>query len=453
MIVFTFVSLLSCTTNIKRNMAGAVRSYPGITEDVLANIKGKTVEAVDELVPNVRIPSGTAVERTVQRALRFVLPLVALISFAVARGERLGSVRDLYDGNLPLPVEVETLRHIDRVFPSAIVRHGSALAPLPQSTRQIKDVTFVSAGQPLRLADYIRLNRVTGLLVLKNGQIALERYELGNTPRSRWMSFSVVKSITSTLAAAALQDGLIKSLDDPVTHYLPQLRGSGYDGATIRNVLQMASGVRWNETYTNPSSDRRRMLDLQGAQRPGALLALMAGLPRAHAPGTFWNYNTGETYVLGALVRAAVKRPLSQYLSEKIWSTFRMEEDATWWTESPGGVEFGGSGFAATLRDYGRFGQFVLDGGKAGGKQIVPPDWFPDAGLSKRVGNRVVPYGYMWWSELRGAFRAFGIFGQSIYINPQQHVVIVVWSAQEKPTGSSEVDDAGFFESVLRALG
>jgi hypothetical protein len=262
-IVFTFVSLLSCTTNIKRNMAGAVRSYPGITEDVLANIKGKTVEAVDELVPNVRIPLGTAVERTVQRALRFVLPLVALISFAVARGERLGSVRDLYDGNLPLPVEVETLRHIDRVFPSAIVRHGSALAPLPQSTRQIKDVTFVSAGQPLRLADYIRLNRVTGLLVLKNGQIALQRYELGNTPRSRWMSFSVVKSITSTLAAAALQDGLIKSLDDPVTHYLPQLRGSGYDGATIRNVLQMASGVRWNETYTNPSSDRRRMLDLQ----------------------------------------------------------------------------------------------------------------------------------------------------------------------------------------------
>lgn len=397
-------------------------------------------------MPNFRM-------RIVRRALPFGLLVVTLVSLPLAVGERLGSVRDLYDGNLPLATEVDTLRHIDRVFPSATVRHGPAPAPLPRSAKQINDVAFVSAGQPLRLADYIRLNRVTGLLVLKNGQIALERYEIGNTPESRWMSFSVVKSITSTLAAAALQDGLIKSLDDPVTSYLPQLRGSGYDGATVRNVLQMASGVRWNETYTNPSSDRRRMLDLQDAQRPGALLAFMAGLPAAHPPGTYWNYNTGETYVLGALVRAAVKRSLSQYLSEKIWSTFGMEKDATWWTESPGGTEFGGSGFAATLRDYGRFGQFVVESGKSGGKQIVPPGWFPDAGLPKRVGNRLVSYGCGWWSEPRGAFRAYGIFGQSIYINPQQHVVIVVWSAQEKPTGSAAVDDSAFFEGVLRALG
>jgi CubicO group peptidase (beta-lactamase class C family) len=178
----------------------------------------------------------------------------------------------------------------------------------------------------------------------------------------------------------------------------------------------------------------------------------MATLPAASPPGTSWNYNTGETYVLGALVRAAVKRPVSQYLSEKIWSTFAMEEDATWWTESPGGVEFGGSGFAATLRDYGRFGQFVLENGNSAGKQVVPAGWFPDAGLPKRVGDRLVPYGYMWWSEPGGAFRAYGIFGQSIYINPKQRVVIVVWSAQQKPTGSAMVNDLDFYEGVLRAL-
>jgi CubicO group peptidase (beta-lactamase class C family) len=147
----------------------------------------------------------------------------------------------------------------------------------------------------------------------------------------------MVKSITSTLAAAAVQDGLIGGLDDPVTKYLPQLRHSAYDGASIRNVLQMASGVRWNETYTDPSSDRRKMLDLQTQQRPGALLRFMATLPRAARPGTEWNYNTGETYVLGAVVRAAVKRPLSQFLSEKIWSSFAMEQDATWWTGIPWG--------------------------------------------------------------------------------------------------------------------
>jgi CubicO group peptidase (beta-lactamase class C family) len=366
--------------------------------------------------------------------------------------EPIGSVRDVYDGTLPLGVEVNTFRHIDRVFPSAIVKQGGSVFPLLPAARQLDDVIFVSAGKSLHLADYLRLNRVAGLLVLKNGQVVLERYEFGNTPQTRWVSFSVVKSITSTLAASALKDGSIGSLDDAVTKYLPQLRGSAYESASVRNILQMASGVRWNEAYTDPTSDRRRMLDLQTQQRPGGLLQFMATLPRAAPAGTRWNYNTGETYVLGALVRAAVKRPLSQYLSEKIWSSFAMEQEATWWTESPGGVEFGASGFAATLRDYGRFGQFVLEGGMAGGKQVVPDGWFPNAGQSKRVGRELVPYGYMWWSEPEGAFRAFGIFGQSTYINPREKVVIVVWSAQPKPTGSAVVSDTDFYMGVLQAL-
>ncbi|MBV8864370.1 MAG: beta-lactamase family protein [Acidobacteriaceae bacterium] len=378
--------------------------------------------------------------------------LTGLFGLALGGQERIGSVREVYDGTLPLELEVNTFRHIDRVFPSAIVKIGGRVFPLLKAPRQLSDVTFLSAGQQLHLADYVRLNRVTGLLVLKNGQIVLERYGFGNTPQTRWVSFSVVKSITSTLTAAAVQEGLIGSLDDSVTKYLPELRGSGYDGASIRNVLQMASGVRWNEAYTDPSSDRRKMLDLQTAQRPGALLRFMATLPRAARPGTEWNYNTGETYVLGALVRAAVKRPLAQYLSEKIWSSFAMEQEATWWTESPKGIEFGGSGFAATLRDYGRFGEFVLEGGAAGGRQVVPPGWFPEAGQPKRVGDQLVPYGYMWWSEPEGAFRAFGIFGQSIYVNPKWKVVIVVWSAQQKPTGSAVVSDNSFFAGVLQAL-
>jgi CubicO group peptidase (beta-lactamase class C family) len=377
---------------------------------------------------------------------------IVLLGMALGGEERLGSVRDVYDGTLPLDVEVNTFRHIDRVFPSAIVKHGERVFPLPQAKRQLRDVTFVVQGRQFHLADYIRLNRVAGVLVLKDGQIALEQYEFGNTPETRWVSFSMVKSITSTLAAAAVHDALIGGLDDPVTKYLPQLRHSAYDGASIRNVLQMASGVRWNETYTDPSSDRRKMLDLQTQQHPGALLRFMATLPRAARPGTQWNYNTGETYVLGALVRVAVKRPLSQYLSEKFWSSFAMEQDATWWTESPGGVEFGGSGFAATLRDYARFGQFVLQGGVAEGKQVVPRGWFPNAGQPKRVGDELVPYGYMWWSEPQGAFRAFGIFGQSIYVNPSENVVVVVWSAQQKPTGSAVVSDIDFFTGVLQAL-
>jgi len=254
------------------------------------------------------------------------------------------------------------------------------------------------------------------------------------------------------LLPAAVEDGLIRSLDDPVVRYLPTLKGSGYESVSIRNLLKMASGVRWNETYTDPFSDRRKMLDIQITQQPGSLLRFMASLPRIAPPGTRWNYNTGETCVLGALLREAVHRPLSAYLSEKIWVPLGMERDATWWTESPGGVEFGGSGFAASLRDYARFGQFVLSGGVINGKPVVPPGWFPNAGLPKAVGSQTVPYGYMWWSEPQGAFRAYGIFGQSIYINPSEQVVIVIWSAQPKPTGSALVSDDAFFNAVIGAL-
>ncbi|MDZ7630376.1 MAG: serine hydrolase, partial [Gemmatimonadaceae bacterium] len=175
----------------------------------------------------------------------------------------------------------------------------------------------------------MRLNRVSGLLVLKQGRIALERYALGATPQTRWMSMSIAKSITSTLIGIALAEGRIRSLDDPVTAYVPALARSAYDGVSVRQVLMMASGVRWNETYTDPSSDRRRLLDAQIAQTPGEALAVMAALPRAAAPGTRWNYSTGETLVAGEVLRGAIGTSLSEYLSTKLWQPLGMESDAT----------------------------------------------------------------------------------------------------------------------------
>jgi CubicO group peptidase (beta-lactamase class C family) len=306
--------------------------------------------------------------------------------------------------------------------------------------------------------DYMSLNRVSGLLILKDGKIAFERYELGNNETTRWMSMSVVKSITSTLVGAAIKDGHIQSIDDPVTKYLPTLAGSAYEGVTIRNLLQMASGVKWDETYTNPASDRRRMLEAQLSGKPGSILALMSTLARAGEPGKIWNYNTGETHVVGELIHAAVKRPVAQYLSERIWSKFGMESDATWWLESPNGQEIGGSGLSATLRDYGRFGLFVMNHGLVGEEQILPEGWVSEAGTSKMIGGKKVNYGYMWWIPdsanpvHAGAFFASGIFGQSIYINPAAKVVVVVWSARPKPTGTNTINDEDFYAAVVRAL-
>jgi CubicO group peptidase (beta-lactamase class C family) len=373
--------------------------------------------------------------------------------------ETIGTVTQVYDGALTSDVQVHTFRHIDRLFPVRVVKHGPNVLALPRAAKPLTKVEFSSAGKRYDLIDYMALNRVTALLVLKDGKISFEDYEMGNTEKTRWMSMSMVKSITSSLMGAAIQDGHIQSIDDPVTKYVAKLEGSAYEGVSIRNLLQMASGVKWDETYTDPASDRRRMLEAQIAQRPGAIMDVMAKLPRAGAPGTIWNYSTGETFVAGAVVRAAVDRPLAEYLSERIWTKAGMESDATWWLESPDGLEIGGSGLSATLRDYGRFGLFLMNGGVAGGEKILPVGWVHDAARGKMIGGKFVDYGYMIWpfsansgAANQGAFQALGIYGQHIYINPKERVVIVVWSAQPKPTGKEAIADQDFFAAATEAL-
>jgi CubicO group peptidase (beta-lactamase class C family) len=221
----------------------------------------------------------------------------------------------------------------------------------------------------------------------------------------------------------------------------------------------MASGVKWNEEYTDPGSDRRQMLEAQLAQRPGGVLALMARLPRTAAPGSRWNYSTGETHVAGALLRAAVKMPLAEYLSDRIWARFGTESDATWWLESADGLEVGGSGLSATLRDYGRFGLFLAGDSLRRWEQILPDGWVKEAGSAKVVGGKSVDYGYMLWPipNRRGtlhedAFEAVGIFGQHVYVNPREQVVVVVWGALPKPTGKETIEDTDFFVAVCQAL-
>jgi CubicO group peptidase (beta-lactamase class C family) len=373
--------------------------------------------------------------------------------------EEIGTVRQIYDGTLYPDIQAQTFRNIGRLFPTRTIRRGTHVYPLPMSAAPLKGIEFASAGKKYDIYDYISLNRVSGLLVLKDGKIAFERYELGNKETTRWMSMSMVKSISSTLVGIAIKDGYIKSIDDPITKYLSTLAGSAYEGVTVRNLLQMASGVKWDETYTNPASDRRRMLEAQLGGRPGSILELMRTLPRAGEPGTIWNYNTGETQIVGELIHAAIKRPVAQYLSERIWSKFGMESDATWWLESPNGQEIGGSGLSATLRDYGRFGLFFMNGGVVGEEKLLPEGWINEAGSSKMIGGKKVNYGYMWWIPdssanpvHEGAFLARGIFGQSIYLNPAENVVVVIWSARPKPTGSDTISDEDFCAAVVKAL-
>jgi len=362
--------------------------------------------------------------------------------------EPIGTVREIYDGSLEEDIRVNTFRNIDRLFPTRRVKRGAVVSELPVKLRDMSDFSFQSGDSEYDLVDVIALNDVTGLLILHQGQIVHEQYFRGNDRDSRWMSMSMVKSMTAMLIGAAIADGHIKTVDDPIVQYLPQLKGSAYDGVSVRQLLLMASGVGWNETYTDPTSDRRRMLEAQISQQPGAILDLMASLPRAAEPGSRWNYSTGETQVAGALVQAATGRWVADYLSEKIWVPMGMQADAWWWLESPEGLEIGGSGLSATLRDFARFGLFMLNDGFIDGKPTLPEGWVKQAGSSHEMGGEMVDYGYMLWPMHERSYSAIGIFGQFVFVDPDRQLVVALWSAQSKPTGKEGVDEFAF----LRAL-
>ena len=339
--------------------------------------------------------------------------------------------------------QAATYRHVDRIAATRVVARGGSVLSLPAHATPLDALQYEFGGQTLTVGDYMQRNRTSGLLILQGGAVALERYGMGSDAASRWTTFSVAKSITSTLVGAALADGSIGSLDDRVTRYLPALNGTAYADNTIRELMRMCSGVRWDETYSaSGDSDIARLSQALKANRPGSMLELMAGRPRAAAPGSVFNYSTGESFVLGAIVAAATGKNLSDYLSDKVWRRAGMEADAYWLLEAEGGLEMGGDNLSATLRDYGRLGRFLMHGAEA----VLPGGWMALAGhpdnavtdYGQLYAGYPLGYGYQWWSFPRGAaalpymdgaFTAEGIFGQFLYIDPQRDLVAVVLSA------------------------
>jgi CubicO group peptidase (beta-lactamase class C family) len=384
----------------------------------------------------------------------FVILLSATSLFSAAEpesrhaAEPIGSVRQVYDGKLFPDIQVNTFRNIDRLFPTRTVARGKTVSVIPHSEQPLQHFSYSVDDQTYDLYDVLSLNRVSGMLIIRNGKILFEKYLLGNDEHTRWMSMSVAKSMTAMLIGAAIHDGAITSIDDAIVDYLPRFKGTAYDGVSVRNLLQMASGVAWNETYTDPASDRRRMLEAQIAQQPDAILNLMASLPRAAKPGTVWNYSTGETQVAGALVRAATGKPVATYLSEKIWSKMGMQADANWWLQSPDGLEIGGSGISATLRDYARFGLFLLNDGVIDGERILPQGWMAEASSPKVVAGETVNYGYMLWPMHGRSYAAEGIFGQYVFVDPDKQLVVVMLSAQPKPIGRAGLDEYTFLKAL-----
>lgn len=328
---------------------------------------------------------------------------------------------------------------------SRVIPAGGAPMPLPPGPplRLSVDVDAFMAGQ-----------RSAALLVVHDGRVRLERYGLGFDASGRWTSFSVAKSITSTLVGAAIRDGHIRSMDDKVSAYIPDMKGSAYDDVSIRQLLTMTSGVQWNEDYGDPGSDVARFNNHQPEPGVDALVSYLRKLPRAAPAGTRWNYSTGETNLVGILVSAATKKPLATYLSEKVWVPAGMQQDATW-ILSRTGQEISGCCIQAATRDFARFGVFIVNGARVDGQPVVPEGWLTEA-ITERtgIGRPGRGYGYQWWTRSDGSFDARGIFGQGIFIDPKRKLVVAVnanWGGGASDRTASAARDA-FYEAVQNAI-
>jgi CubicO group peptidase (beta-lactamase class C family) len=339
-------------------------------------------------------------------------------------------------------------RNIEKIFPTRTVKRGARIFALPSDSATLT-VSYQYQGSQWSTEKFMQANHVAGLLVIQHGKIKLERYGLGQTAQDRWTSFSVGKSVTSTLIGAAIKDGAIKSLESPIVDYIPALKGSAYDGVTVRQLLTMTSGVKWNEDYADPKSDVNQFaLGEPGPDGENPIVGYMKKLPREAPPGSKWVYKTGESDLMGVLLARATHKHPAEYLSEKIWSKYGMERDAVWMLDRSG-EELGGCCISMTLKDYGRFGLFFMQGGKIDGASILPDGWIAEATRAQ-----VPHYGFQWWvKQDDGSYDAQGIFGQTIHIDPKQDLVIVTSSAW--PSADDDKywkNGSAYFAAVTNAL-
>jgi CubicO group peptidase (beta-lactamase class C family) len=341
-------------------------------------------------------------------------------------------------------------RRMYELFPSDRAAHGTQAHALPQG----RPLAMPGQDTSAWLANYMDQHHLTGVMVLQHGRVRLQRYALGFGPEQRWESFSVAKSVTSVLLGIALQRGDIHSLDDTLGTYIPELRDSAYAGVTVRQLLTMTSGVRWNEDYADAKSDVAQMYLHACADGQAHIVSYLRKLPGQWPAGTHFNYNTAETDLLGILVQRATHRSLAAYLSQTIWKPYGMASDAYWIRDECDGSDTGGSGLSATLGDYARLGQFMLDGGRIAGKPVVAAAWLQ--GAVRRQTSVDEPdrgYGYLWWTDSDGSYAAIGIFGQMVYVDPARQLVIAQVGAWPHATSDGLVAARrDFVAAVKRAV-
>lgn len=328
----------------------------------------------------------------IRKPLALALILAALPAAAMA--QHCGSLTlDVcptpYDQTLPAAKDMLSWDQTSRVigfrndyrnYAGDVFRHGAS-TPLERAEKQLTDARYTLNGHTWNLQDYLKRENVSGMLVLKDGKVAWKYLAEGNTDTTLWTSRSVGKSVVSTLVGIAIQQGKIHSLDDLITVYEPELKGTAWDGVTLKQLIQHTSGVEWNEDYTDPQSHFARLTKCEA--HPGAydcVRKIVTGLARQHPAGEQWSYSSGGAWLLGDILERATGMSLAAWLEQALWQPAGMAHDGVWHAYQQGKHDVGAHGFNATLEDWGRFGEFVArDGRLSNGKQLVPTGWFDQA--------------------------------------------------------------------------
>ena len=346
------------------------------------------------------------------------------------------------------------------LYPTRGVARSSQSEPLPRADSVLDGFSYEYEGATKQLTDLFSDMETSGLMILHRGEIIHESYDRGGSPATRFTTWSLVKSITSTLVGVAVAEGKIASVDDQLVTYLPEVAGTAYDGVTIKQALQMSSGVRYDPNLWD--GNMKDTVDFMTksvvtGQAPSFDLAI--AFKRENEPGTVFNYNTAESQVLLELVRRVSGMDAADYLHQTIWEPLGMEYDGAWVIDSAGadGAEIGGAFYNASLRDWARFGQFIEQGGVWNGVQILPVDWVDRATVSDE--DHLLPgivhpnpnrgYAWHWWTYADGTFTASGANGQTLYIDRENDLVVARSSSW--PEGYvREHDDQSF--AMYKAL-
>lgn len=357
----------------------------------------------------------------------------------------------------------ENFRSAYKEFPSTSLHRTEHIFNLPENHQALPE-SYLYQGNTKKINEWIERTDTTGIIVLKDGKVVFENYYNGNDKLTHAVVWSVSKSFVSFLIGVALEDGKIESLHDPVDKYATILKGSGYEGVSIKNVLQMSSGIMFTEDYDDLKSD---IVRLAAAFMIGSLDEFIASLKNEKPPGTYNKYISADTQALAMVLRGATGKSLTDYMQMKLWSKLGTENDAEWVTDKHG-TELGLGGLNATVRDLARFGLLYLNEGRNfKGEQLVSSDWVkasvtPDAphlmpGRDNPDSGWLLGYGYQWWipENPDGDYSAIGIYGQFIYVHPEHNVVIVKTSAYadyDNTWEEMELESLHVFRSIAKGL-